>query len=258
MKIYISCDAEGISGVHRPPEEIPEIRTLMTRDVNAAVAGARAAGATGIVVWDMHDGGKTLLYEELDEGAEYIQGSPPVVRLPGLDGSFAGVFLIGYHAMQGTANAVCDHTMSSATWQRLSINGVTLGEVGQDALWAGRLGVPVVLVTGDDKVCAEARALLGDVETAQVKIGLGRHTARMLSAKAARQLIYERAASAALAMVERVKPFKMAPPYEVRLQYASSAQLDGILFDGKRRERVDGQTIVFRTNDLVEALTRQV
>lgn len=257
MKVYIACDAEGISGVFRPPDEIPEIRTLMTRDVNAAIAGARAGGAREIVVWDMHNGGKTLLYEELEEGAEYIQGSPPVQRLPGLDSSFAGVFLVGYHAMQGTAGAVCDHTMSSATWQHLWINGVMLGEVGQDALWAGRFGVPVLLVTGDDKVCAEARALLGDIEIAQVKIGLGRHTARLLPPKAARQLIYERA-SAALFRVGRVKPFTMAPPYEVKLKYASSAQLDGILFDGKRRERLDGQTAVFRTNDLVEALTRQV
>ena len=257
MKVYIACDAEGVSGVSRPPDEVPEIRILMTRDVNAAVAGARAGGATEIIVWDMHDGGKTLLYEELDEGAEYVQGSPPIERLPGLDTSFAGVFLIGYHAMQGTAGAVCDHTMSSATWQHLWINGVMMGEVGQDALWAGRLGVPVLLVTGDDKVCAEARALLGDIETAQVKVGLGRHTARMLSPKAARQLIRERA-DAALRKVGRAKPFTLSPPYEVKLKYANSSLLDGILFDGKRRERLDGQTVVYRTNDLVEALTRQV
>ena len=257
MKIYISCDAEGISGIHRPPEEIPEYRTLMTRDVNAAVAGARAGGATEIVVWDMHDGGKTLLYEELDEGAEYVMGSPHVERFPGLDRSFAGVFMVGYHAMAGTTHAVCDHTMSSSMWQHLWINGVMLGEVGLDALWAGRFGAPVLLVTGDDKVCAEARALLGDLETAQVKVGLGRHAARFLSPKAARQLIHDRA-RAALAKVGKVKPYTMAPPYEVKLKYASSSHLDGILFDGKRRERLDGQTIVYRTNDLVEALARQV
>jgi len=257
MKIYISCDAEGISGVCRSPDEIAEIRTMMTRDVNAAVAGARAGGATEVLVWDMHNGGKTLLYEELEEGAEYVMGSPPIERLPGLDSSFAGVFFIGYHAMHGTARAVCDHTMSSAAWQHLWINGVMIGEVGQDALWAGRSGVPVLLVSGDDKVCTEARALLGDIETAQVKIGLGRHLARMLAPKAARQLIFERA-KAALNKVGKVKPFTMNPPYEVKLKYASSSHLDGILFDGKRRERLDGQTIVFRTNDLVEALTRQV
>jgi len=257
VKIYIACDAEGISGVFRSPDEIPEIRSLMTHDVNAAVAGARAGGATEVIVWDIHDGGKTLLYEELDEGAEYIQGSPPIERFPCLDGSFAGVFLVGYHAMHGTAGAICDHTMSSATWQHLWINGVMLGEVGLDALWAGRFGLPVVLITGDDKVCAEARALLGDIETAQVKVGLGRHTARMLAPKAARKLIYERAA-AALFKTRKIKPFTIPPPYEVKLKYASSSSLDGILFDGKRRERLDGQTIVFRTNDLVEALTRQV
>lgn len=257
MKIYIACDAEGISGVYRPPDEIPEIRTLMTRDANAAIAGARDGGATEIIVWDMHDGGKTLLYEDLEEGAQVVQGSPPIERLPGLDESFAGVFFVGYHAMAGTAHAVCDHTMSSATWQHLWINGREIGEIGQDALWAGRFDVPVLFLSGDDKACAEARAFLGDLETAQVKVGLGRHTARMLGPKAARELIRE-GARAALQKVGEVKPFKIDPPYEVKLKYASSAQLDGIHFDGKRRERLDGQTIVYRTNDLVEALTRQV
>jgi len=257
MKIYISCDAEGISGVFRPPDEMPEIRTLMTRDVNAAVAGALDAGADEIVVWDMHDGGKTLLYEELADGAEYIQGSPLVERFPGLDGSFDGVFFVGYHAMAGTMHAVCDHTMSSKTWQHIWINGRMFGEVGLDALWAGRFDVPVLLVTGDDKVCKEAREFLGDVETARVKTGLGRHSARMLSPGAARRLIRERARTA-VAKIGKIAPFKLDPPYEVKLKYSSSSHLDGILFDGERRQRLDGQTVVFRTNDLVEALTRQV
>ncbi|MCX8037686.1 MAG: M55 family metallopeptidase [Candidatus Sumerlaeia bacterium] len=257
MKIYISCDAEGASGIHRIPEEIPEYRTMMTRDVNAAVAGARAGGATEILVWDMHDSGKTLIYEELDAGAEYMMGAPYVERFPGLDASFAGVFLVGYHAMAGTPRAVCDHTMSSSMWQHIWVNGVMLGEVGLDALWAGRFGVPVLLVTGDDKVCAEARALLGDIETAQVKEGWGRHAARLLSPAVARQLIFEKA-RAAIAKAGRIKPFTMSPPYEVKLKYASTSHLDGILCDGKRRERLDGQTIVFRSDNLVEALSRQV
>jgi D-amino peptidase len=257
VKIYVVCDAEGVSGVFRPPDEIPEIRQMMTRDVNAAIRGARAGGAGQVVVWDMHNAGKTLLYEELEDGAEYVMGSPFVERLPGLDESFDGVFMVGFHAMAGTMHAVCEHTMSSKMWQHIWVNGVMLGEVGLDALWAGRFGVPVLLVTGDDKVCAEARALLGDVETAQVKVGLGRHAARTLAPKAARRLIEERA-QAALAKAGRIDPYKMDPPYEVKLKYASTAHLDGILFDGKRRERIDGQTIVYRTDDLAEALARQV
>jgi len=257
VKIYIACDAEGISGVCRPPDDVPEIRTMMTRDANAAIAGAREGGATEIVVWDMHDGGKTLLYEDLEDGAELVQGSPPIIRLPGLDASFDGVFFVGYHAMGGTAHAVCDHTMSSATWQHLWINGREIGEIAQDALWAGRFDVPVLFISGDDKACAEAREFLGDVETAQVKIGLGRHTARMLGPKAARELIRERA-RAALKRIGAIAPFKIDPPYEVKLKYASTSHLDGILFDGQRRERLDGQTVLYRTNDLVEALTRQV
>jgi D-amino peptidase len=257
VKIYIAADAEGISGVYQPPAEMPEMRTMMTRDVNAAIAGARAGGATEILVWDLHNGGKTLLFEELEDGAEYIMGRPHETGLPGLDDSFDGMFMLGYHAMAGTLHAVCDHTISSATWQHIWVNGVMMGEVGLDALWAGRFGVPVLLVTGDDKVCDEARALLDDIEEARVKIGMGRHRARMLAPKTARQLIFDRA-KAAMALVGKAKPYTMDPPYEIKLKYASSIHLDGILFDGKRRERIDGQTVVYRSDDLVEALSRQV
>lgn len=256
MKIYISCDAEGISGVFKKPEEVNDYRLMMTHDVNAAVAGAREGGATEVVVWDTHAKYDNLVYEELVEGAEYIQGYPAVERLPCLDESFAGVFLIGYHAMAGTMHAVCDHTMSSAMWQHIWVNGRELGEIGLDALWAGRCGVPVLMVSGDDKACTEATDVLGEIEAAQVKVGLGRHSARMLSPAAARERI-RKCAQSALSKVGSLRPFTMNPPYEVKLKYASTAHLDGILFDGQRRERLDGQTIVYRTDNLIEALARQ-
>jgi len=257
LKIYIAVDAEGISGVFRPPDEMmPDMRTMMTRDANAAVRGARAAGATRIIVWDAHDGGKTLLYEELDEGAEYLMGYPVVERYPGLDETFAGVLLVGFHAMGGTLHAVADHTMSSAMWQHIRVNGREMGEIGLDALWVGRFGVPILLVTGDDKTCAEARAFIPGVETAQVKVGLGRHSARMLAPKEARQLIHEKAI-AAIANRAKVKPVTLDPPYEVKIKYSSTAYIDHILYDGKRRIRVDGQTVMYRSDNLVEVLARQ-
>jgi D-amino peptidase len=257
VKIYIAVDAEGVSGVFRPPDEmLPDTRLMMTRDANAAVAGARAAGADEVYLWDCHDGGKTLLYEELDGGAEYIQGYPVVERYPGLDATFAGVFLVGYHAMGGTLHSVCDHTMSSAMWQHIWINGRMMGEIGLDALWVGRLGVPVLLVTGDDKTCAEAREFIPNVVTAQVKVGLGRHLARMLGPRDARRLIFEKAQEA-VANRANAKPIVLEPPYEVKLKYASTAHIDHLYFDGTRRIRVDGQTVMYRTDDLVAALARQ-
>jgi D-amino peptidase len=178
MKIYIAADIEGISGIcgaRQLEMDRPwwnEARRLLTQDINAAVQGALDGGATEVVVWDNHDGGYNVIVEDIHEQADLIGGQPHVPRFPALDAGFSGVLLIGYHAMSGTEAAVLDHTYSSQTRRSLTLNGQEMGEVGLDALWAGRLGVPVLMVSGDDKVCAEAQRFLGEIEVAVVKQGL--------------------------------------------------------------------------------------
>lgn len=260
MKVYIAVDMEGIGGVAVRAQVLPgdpeyqRTRHLLTQEVNAAVEGALKGGATEVLVWDNHDGGLNLLLEEAHPDARYAIGGPHVSRFPGLDPSFDGVYLVGYHARSGTSAAVRDHTFSSATWQELSLNGRALGEVGIDGLWCGSLGVPVLLVTGDDKVCAEAREVFGEIETAVVKQGLGRHLAITLSPQRSRELV-RAAAGRALARVGAVRPLTAAPPYEVRLKLVGTDLVDGRYFDGKRIARLDGQTILFRSDDLREVLS---
>jgi len=259
MKIYIAADIEGVSGIWGEWQLDPdkpwwmEARRLQTQEINAAVQGALDAGATEVVVWDNHNGGHTALIEEIHENAYIVMGWPHNPRFPGLDETFDGVYLIGYHAMSGTADAVLDHTYTPKM-RSVFLNGQGMGEVEFDALWAGLKGVPILLVTGDDKVCAEARRFLGDIETAVVKEGIHRHMAKMLSPKRARALIREKA-RLAVRKIGQVEPFRLDPPYEKKIVFANADLAEGRTFDGHRIERLDAQTIVYRSNDLLDILT---
>jgi len=260
MKIYISVDMEGISGVVHPDQvsgagwEYQEARQLYIADANAAVEGACDGGADEVIVADMHGRGFHFPVDKLHPRARYLMGSGHWPRFPFLDGS-DGMFLVGYHALHGTPAAVRDHTMSSASWQDFWINGRLMGEVGIDAAYSGFLGIPVVLVTGDDKVCAEARELLGPIETAEVKQSVARHRALLLPPVRAQELIHE-CARRAVERIGEVPPLVIDCPVEIRLRYASTDVAERRTPDGERVVREDGRTILFRGRDVMQALRR--
>jgi D-amino peptidase len=258
-RIYIAADMEGISGIWggwQLEEDQPhwiEARRLLTGDINAAVQGALDGGATEVLIWDNHHRGRNALVQEIHAEAQIIMGWPHNPRFPGLDEGFSAVYLIGYHAMVGTTGAVLDHTLTSEH-RSVILNGMQVGEVALDALWAGRLGVPVVLVSGDDKACAEARRFLGDIETAEVKEGIQRNMAKMHPPKVAQALIQDKA-RLAIQRIGSVAPYRVAPPYEKQVVYTNADLADGRTFDGQRIERVDAVTVVYRSDDLVDVLT---
>ncbi len=257
MKIYISVDMEGIGGIVVPEQvtrgkkEYEEARYLLIREVNAVVDGALEGGATEIIVQDAHSSGFNFPIEELHPEAKFIIGGPHPRRFPLFDESIDGFFLIGYHAKSGTQAAVRDHTMSSATWQEFRLNDMIIGEVGIDASIAGYFNVPVILVTGDDKVCAESRELLGDIETAVVKEGIGRHSALLLPPVKSRELVKEKA-KAAIKKIDQVKPFVVKPPITVQLRYVGTHLVDAKSYNGKDIVRIDGQTLLYKGDDLLE------
>jgi D-amino peptidase len=228
MKVYMSVDLEGITGVvssqqiPKSPGALPEVRELLVGDVNAAIEGARQAGATTIWVNENHDG-RELIAERVDPMAEVLLGNPkPLQTMDGIDASFDCVFMIGIHAQVGTASAVLDHTWKPKVVAGMRVNGVRMGELGLAALIAGHYGVPMALVTGDAAVAQEARELLGDVECAVVKVGLDRYSARCLHPARARQLICE-CAERALRETGRFKPLRLEPPLVMEMDYTSSA-----------------------------------
>ncbi len=156
MKILISADMEGISGVTRWEETDPaqneygRFRKILTDEVNAAIAGAAEAGADEFVVADGHGDGTNILVEDLDARARLNSGgASPLSMMQGVDPETAGVLFIGYHARGGSQNAVLAHTWSSGRIANVWLNGVLVGEYGLNAAAAGHFGVPVLMISGD-------------------------------------------------------------------------------------------------------------
>ncbi len=246
MKVYISTDLEGVCGVFRWEQTREydsvantEARHLLMGEVNAAVAGAFDSGATRVVVRDGHNGGKSFFPEGLDERAEMIMGTVGLRELV-LGEGFDCAFLLGYHAMSHTPNGILCHTQSSVGWNNYWIDGRLAGEIAQSAIWVGAYDIPVVMVTGDDTTCAEAHDWLGEeIVTVQVKQGLSREGALMLSPKRARALIRQ-GAKQAVQRASSISPYKPDFPLRVRWQFKDSATVD--LYRGEAT-KIDGYTL---------------
>jgi len=257
LKVFISVDMEGITGVVNGDQTSSTgsgydlARKWMTEEANAAIRGALQAGATEIVVNDSHGSMRNVIISDLDSRACLITGSPkPLSMMQGIDETFDAVFLIGYHARAGSEDGVLDHTYSGGSVFAIKVNGMELGEAEQNALIAGCYDVPVVLISGDRTVCAQAKKSLGEgVETAVVKEGIGRYAAKSLTPKSAQELI---AAKAEIALQDRsrVKPLKLQPPYRFELTYLRSSMADaGELIP--QVKRTGPRTVVFETEDYI-------
>jgi len=254
MKVYITADMEGTSCVvsreqcRKGTREYEEARRLLIGDVNAAVEGAIDAGAEEVIVADMHDGSLNFPLGELHPRARFVIGVPhQAPRFPYLDDNIDAMFMVAYHARSGTWGGVLEHTMSSVAWQDFIVNGRPVGEVGIDAGLAGACGVPVVLVTGDEKVCAESRKLLGDIETAVVKWGVNRHRALCLPPAQSHDLIRRKARSA-LERVGKIEPLDFGSPVDIVLKYSRPESADGLRIEPGRLERLDGRTVLYHVD----------
>ena len=173
LKVYISADMEGITGVASADQlgptsfEYGRAREWMTAEVLAAIQGAREAGAGEFVVSDSHGNGQSLLIDKFpsDVPIHIVRSFPrPLGMMEGIDSSFAAVIFIGYHASTSSTTGVRAHTMSSALLTRISLNGTSMSEAGINAAIAAQFGVPVVMITGDDAIVDETKQRLGPIE----------------------------------------------------------------------------------------------
>jgi|SRR6478672_878308 len=235
MKILIATDMEGITGVTTWEQVTPghaeyaRFRKQMTEDVNAAIRGACEAGADEVIVADGHWNGSNILIEELDVRARLNTGSPsPFSMMQGIDESVDGVMFIGYHARNGSPNAILDHTWSSRTVANVWLNDVLTGEYGLNAALAGHFDVPVIIVSGDQTACAQVVELLGDVETAVVKQASGRYAAECLSPEVTRETICTSAQRAVerLAAGDIPDPFLLDMPITATVEFFTSDMAD--------------------------------
>ncbi len=259
MKVYISSDMEGCTGIVSPEQVTtgrPEYALgcrMQLHDTMAAVRAALSWGAESVTVNDSHDRMINLDVSMFPREVTLISGSPKILGMvEGVSGHDVAIF-IGYHAMAGTEKAVLDHTYSSKVVYGLKINGMRLGETGLNALFCGALDVPVAMVAGDTAVCFEASSLLGGtLVTCALKDGLGRNAA-VTSPPEVTSAMISKAVKKALdsASAKESPVLKMEAPYRAELSFHTTAQTDAAgLVPGS--ERISGRTMVFSTGDIFE------
>lgn len=229
MRVVMWCDMEGVAGIvhwdqvnHSAPA-YEEGRRLYTGEINAAVRGAKKAGATEIVVIDGHGAGggytfNSWIKDKLEPGAEYVTGYRWACYVEPLKAGFDAVLLPGAHAMAGTPDGVLCHTISSEAWFEATINGVPVGESGLVAAIAGSFNVPCVFVSGDAATCRECKSLIGDsITAASVKTGLDRYSARSLAHADACELIEAKVEESLKSRATWPKPYKTTTPVELKV-----------------------------------------
>lgn len=223
LKVFISVDMEGVSGVinwedvGRDGKDYDLFRRLMTLDANAAIEGAVAAGATEILVRDSHGSARNILPDMLDQRAILLRdwSGGPMSMMEGIDETFDAVIFIGYHAREGTPDAVLKHTMNGKI--DVFINGKNMPEAGINGASAGYYGVPVVMVAGDSAIVKQAKDIFGDIEGVSVKESIGT-AAKMLHPKTAQKLIRQKTEEA-LSNLSKYKPLKLQAPITMEIVY---------------------------------------
>lgn len=259
MRVYVSCDMEGTAGVcswrQCDPEnrdEYPIYRRYMSREVSAAIEGARSAGARDFVVNDAHWSMRNLLWDEMPADVRIVSGAPkPRSMAQGLVGGFDAVFLTGYHAKSGDRDGVLAHTFSDETVYRVSVNGIECSEALLVAALAGSQGVPVMLVTGDSTIVRETLHALPWATGVAVKESIGFYAANTLTPTAAQDAIRD-GARRATERIADAKPFVFSPPIELLLETVRVASADFIELM-PRFERIDGRTLRFAASSYEQA-----
>jgi D-amino peptidase len=240
MKFMIAVDCDGVACVvGEPGRALSDSRDMVfareqaTRETDAAARALFDAGAEKVAVWDNHGSGTNLVFDRLDRRCDVLLGAGFSRRFPLLDESYSGVLMIGYHAMEGTPNAVLAHTYSPWVYKEIRVNGRPVGEIALDAAVAGELGVPLLFVSSDDKACAEARSFMPWVKTVTTKIGYGRTCAQSKHPAVVEEEIYK-SVQLAVAGNKTMECFRFEKPIWIEIVFKSW------LFSFKARARRKG------------------
>ncbi|MEM7798600.1 MAG: M55 family metallopeptidase [Chloroflexota bacterium] len=267
MKILIVADMEGITGVvywprpqlgGRDARDDERQRKAMADDINAVVKGAQRAGANDFYVLDFHGSAPprpNLLPEDLDPTIKLFsgRGHMSMVR-PFIDETYDAMMIVGMHAFDGVSDGILSHNFTS-TYREIYINDLRIGETGYFALLAGAYSLPVVLLTGDEAACDEAKDLLDQVETVATKKGITHSFAMLYPPGEVRQALAE-GAERAINRLDQFQPFKLKPPYRIRIVMGGGRETykaDACsMFPFV--ERLNGTSIAYESEDIREAL----
>lgn len=225
MKFMIAVDCDGPACVvGEPGRALSDSRDMVfareqaTREADAAARALFDSGAEKVVVWDNHGAGSNLVFDRLDPRCEIVLGAGFERRFPLLDETYTGVLMIGYHAMEGTPNAVLAHTYSPWAYAEIRANGQPVGEIALDAAVAGELGVPLIFVASDDKGCAEARQFMPWIETVETKMAYGRTCAYSKHPHVVEEEIYQNVKSAVSELC-RMEKYLFAKPINIEIRF---------------------------------------
>jgi D-amino peptidase len=259
LRVYISADMEGIAGVVTGEQlgpagfEYQRFREFMTLEVLAAIDGARDAGATDVVVSDSHGNAQNILIERLPDDVTLVRSFPrPLSMMEGIDASFHAVVFLGYHTATTNPAGVRAHTLTSAHFTAVELNGTAMPEAGINAAVAGHFGVPVVAITGDDRAVAEAQALLGPIEGAVVKRAIGFHSAACLTPAAAQPRVRE----AVRRGVERradIPPYRLEAPLRLDVTFKNYRPVE-LLAYLPVVERLSAHSVRYDAPDILAAM----
>ncbi len=257
LKLYISADMEGVAGAVTGDQlgpsgfEYGRFREFMTREVLAAIAAARESGVSEILVSDSHGNGENLLIELLPTDVMVVRSWPrPLMMMQGIDETFDAAILLGYHASTTNPDGVRAHTLSSARYADVRLNGRSMSEAGLSAAIAGHFGVPVIMISGDDAAVAEAQQMIGDVEGAVVKWNYSFHSAKTLTPEAAYGLIADKV-KLAIGRLRDFRPFVLDAPVTLDLRFKNyrPSQLLSYL---SIVDRPDAHSIRFVGTDMID------
>ncbi|HBY93213.1 MAG TPA: peptidase M55 [Chloroflexi bacterium] len=256
MKVYIATDMEGTVGVvnrqhtHSGKPEHPAARRWLTNEVNAAIAGAKKAGADEFVVLDSHGNCLNILADQLDEDALLIAGYPGMTTIgaiTGVDDTFDAAGFIGFHAREGTEIAVLDHTAYSETVARVVINDHEVGEYGVVGAYIGMYGVPVVFAAGDQAFEAQIKDLIPNIAYARTKTAVSRYSAINVHPNRAAAMVRD-AAEDGVSRRDEIEPITFKAPITMKVTFHQPVMsqlaewVPGV-------KRVDSRTLSFTADD---------
>jgi D-amino peptidase len=253
--IFLITDAEGVGGVCRQEQTEPkdaEMRQLLTGEINAAVEGFLAGGASEVLVWDGHDGSQTLSTLTIHPSAKLLMGGLGPSML--MERRFAAVAYVGQHSKANIRGGVMAHSYSSLGIQNMLLNGKPVGEIDVIAAMAGHFGTPVIMLSGDQAAVNELKEIVPGAEMAVVKEGIGRYACISLSAKSARDLIRE-AALRSVARIGSIKPYVVPGPVTLQVEYTTRNSLPVGAELRAGAEVLDDRTIRFKGKNILEAWT---
>ncbi|QWF85009.1 M55 family metallopeptidase [Amycolatopsis sp. CA-230715] len=256
MRIMISADMEGATGVTWTDDVVPgteqwqRFRRLFTGDVNATIAGLFDAGATDVLVNEAHSSQRNLLLEDLDARARMLTGRhKPLSMMQGIDSGVDGVVFLGYHAGAGF-DGVLSHTYLENQITGVWLDDVPASEGRLNAGLAAEYGVPVLVVTGDDKACEDARDYAPVAEMVVVKECVSRYAAICLPPARTAELLTG-AATAGMRRAGKVEPRPASHRIEVEFDASHLAQATAVI---PTVEQIGVRRVGFDAPNMTEAM----